>query len=263
VSEADTTNNYVPISLEERFAESIPAKVGDSIVFNVQGMFVSTVVESIRQVDWNRIETNFRLVFPVSVLEDAPQIHVLLTRVPSKEASANYQEAVVKKFPNVSIIDLGLVLAVLDEVLNRIGYVIHFMAAFSVITGLIVLIASVRISKYQRMHESVLLRTLGASRKQIFTITLLEYFFLGALSGTYRHSHSSWRELAIGNLSIQISVHTQLASGWYIIFGDCSGNSWNRLVKQPRGVAKIAARNFAGGGRMSGCLNMALQILLR
>jgi len=182
VSKADTTNDYVPISLEERFAESIPAKIGDSLVFNVQGMFVSTVVESIRQVDWNRIETNFRLVFPVGVLEDAPQIHVLLTRVPSKEASANYQEAVVKKFPNVSIIDLGLVLAVLDEVLNRIGYVIHFMAAFSVITGLIVLIASVRISKYQRMHESVLLRTLGASRKQIFTITLLEYFFLGALS---------------------------------------------------------------------------------
>ena len=56
------------------------------------------------------------------------------------------------------------------------------MTSFSVITGLIVLIASVRISKYQRIQESVLLRTLGASRKQMLAITIIEYFFLGALS---------------------------------------------------------------------------------
>jgi putative ABC transport system permease protein len=82
----------------------------------------------------------------------------------------------------VSIIDLGLVLSVLDELLNKIGYVIKFMSGFSIITGIIVLISSVRISKYQRIQESVLLRTLGASRKQIFAITALEYLFLGALS---------------------------------------------------------------------------------
>jgi putative ABC transport system permease protein len=60
--------------------------------------------------------------------------------------------------------------------------VIRFMAGFSILTGIIVLIASVLISKYQRLQESVLLRTLGASRKQIFAITALEYFFLGALA---------------------------------------------------------------------------------
>jgi putative ABC transport system permease protein len=71
---------------------------------------------------------------------------------------------------------------VIDGLLDKIGYVIRFMSAFSIITGIVVLIASVRISKYQRIQESVLLRTLGASRKQIFTITALEYLFLGALS---------------------------------------------------------------------------------
>jgi putative ABC transport system permease protein len=182
IGKADTTNEYVPISLDEGFAQSIPVKPGDSLVFNVQGTLVSTVVESLREVDWNRIQTNFRIVFPAGVLEEAPQFHVLLTRVPSKQASADYQQAVVRNFPNVSIIDLGLVLAVLDDILGRIGYVIRFMAGFSVITGIVVLIASVRISKYQRIRESVLLRTLGASRKQILTITTLEYFFLGALS---------------------------------------------------------------------------------
>jgi putative ABC transport system permease protein len=66
--------------------------------------------------------------------------------------------------------------------MDKVGFVIRFMAGFSILTGLIVLIASVLISKYQRIQESVLLRTLGASRKQIFYITALEYFFLGALA---------------------------------------------------------------------------------
>jgi putative ABC transport system permease protein len=74
------------------------------------------------------------------------------------------------------------VLTVLDELLDKIGYVIKFMSGFSILTGIIVLISSVRISKYQRIQESVLLRTLGASRRQIFSITALEYLFLGTLS---------------------------------------------------------------------------------
>jgi putative ABC transport system permease protein len=182
VGKADTANGYVPVSLEDGLARSIPVKPGDSLVFNVQGVLIPAVVESLRDVDWNRIQTNFRIVFPAGVLEDAPQFHVLLTHTPSEEASAKYQQAVVRNFPNVSIIDLGLVLSVLDELLSRIRYVIHFMAAFSIITGIIVLISSVRISKYRRIEEAVLLRTLGASRKQIVTIATLEYFFLGALS---------------------------------------------------------------------------------
>ena len=73
-------------------------------------------------------------------------------------------------------------LSILDDILTKIGFVIKFMAAFSIITGLVVLVASVLISKYQRIQESVLLRTLGGSKKQILIITALEYFFLGALA---------------------------------------------------------------------------------
>jgi putative ABC transport system permease protein len=115
-------------------------------------------------------------------LEDAPQFHVLMTRVPNSEASVRFQKAVVQGFPNISVIDLDLVLSVLDEILTKIGFVIQFMAAFSIVTGLVVLIASVLISKYQRIQESVLLRTLGGSRRQILIITALEYFFLGAFA---------------------------------------------------------------------------------
>lgn len=172
----------VPISMEEQYAQRINVKIGDSILFNVQGALVPTIVGSMRQVDWQRVQTNFRVVFPPGVLEPAPQFHVLITRVPSPEVSARFQQAVVRNYPNISIIDLHLILKVLDDILSQIGFVIRFMAGFSIITGLIVLIASVLISKYQRMQESVLLRTLGASRRQILIITALEYFFLGALA---------------------------------------------------------------------------------
>lgn len=172
----------VPVSLDENYARNGNLHIGDTIVFNVQGTNIATRIASFRKVEWNRVQTNFRCVFPTGVLESAPQFHVLLTRVPNTQKSVAFQQAVVRRFPNVSMIDLALVLSVLDELISKIGYVVHFMAAFSIITGLIVLIASVRISKYQRIRESILLRTLGATRRQILAITSLEYFFLGALS---------------------------------------------------------------------------------
>lgn len=175
-------SKLVPISIEEGFAERNQIKLGDTLLFNVQGAVMQTVVGSMREVNWAEVQTNFLVVFPKGVLEEAPQFHVLLTRVTSPEMSARFQTALVQRFPNVSIIDLALVLKVIDELFSKIGFVIRFMAGFSILTGLVVLISSVLISKYQRLQESVLLRTLGASRKQIFAITALEYFFLGALA---------------------------------------------------------------------------------
>jgi len=172
----------VPVSIEEGFSKRNHINLGDHLVFNVQGLSMPAVVGSIRQVNWNKIQTNFQIVFPKGVLEDAPQFHVELTHISSVNQSAKFQQAVVRSYPNISIIDIGQVIAILDDLLDKIGYIIRFMSAFSIITGIVVLIASVRISKYQRIQESVLLRTLGASRKQIFTITALEYLFLGALS---------------------------------------------------------------------------------
>jgi len=183
------------ISLEEDYARRIRVKLGDKLLFNVQGVRIPAVVGSFREVDWNRVQTNFRLVFPAGVIDKAPQFHVLMTRVPDETVSAGLQQAVVNRFPNISIIDLGLILSVLDDILNKIGFVIRFMGSFSILTGFVVLVSSVMISKYQRIRESVLLRTLGASRKHILAITALEYMFLGAIAaftGVILALGSSW-----------------------------------------------------------------------
>jgi putative ABC transport system permease protein len=170
------------ISLEEGLAKRNGIKTGDTLTFDVQGAPMATIVGSLRQVEWNRIQTNFLVLFPAGVLEKAPKFHVLVSRVESQEQSARYQQAVVKAFPNVSIIDLGLVLDVVSTLLDKIGFVIRFMALYCMATGVVVLIASVLISKYQRMRESVLLRTIGASRRQILAITAIEYLMLGAMA---------------------------------------------------------------------------------
>jgi len=170
------------VSLDERYAERINVKVGDKIQFNVQGTLIPTVVGSLRKIDWVRAQTNFRILFPAGVLEEAPQFFVLMTKVPDARVSAAYQASVVREFPNVSVIDMGLLLKVLDELLGKISFVIRFMASFSMITGWIVLISAVRSSKNQRLKEIVLLRTIGAKGSQILAITAIEYLFLGVLS---------------------------------------------------------------------------------
>ena len=106
---------------------------------------------------------------------------MLTTNVPNEQASAELQRELVKDFPNVSIIDLRQVLRVVENILDKISWLINFMAFFSILTGIIVLLGAVRTSKYQRLRESVLLRTLGATSKQILKITALEYLYLGVL----------------------------------------------------------------------------------
>ncbi|WP_394750088.1 ABC transporter permease [Spongiimicrobium salis] len=171
----------IAISISDNIARDAQVKIGDPITFNVQGVLMETVVGSIRAVDWGRMQLNFSILFPTGVLEKAPQFHVLTTNVPTAEASASLQRELVKKFPNVSILDLRQILSLVQSVLTKISWVINFMAFFSILTGIIVLIGSVRTSKYQRIRESVLLRTLGAKGKQILKITALEYFYLGIL----------------------------------------------------------------------------------
>ena len=176
---ADT--DLVPISVSDSFAEDANVSIGDRVTFNVQGVLINTVIGSIHQIDWSKMQISFSIVFPEGVLEDAPQFRVITTKVTTEEASANLQQELVNKFPNVTIIDLRQVLEVVEEILDKISWPINFMAFFSIFTGIIVLFGAVRTSKYQRIRENVLLRTLGAKSNQILKIVALEYLYLGVL----------------------------------------------------------------------------------
>ena len=171
----------VPISISESIARDANLSIGDKVTFNIQGVLMDTKVSSIRKVDWGSMQVNFLILFPKGVLENAPQFNVITSYVPTEESSAALQRYLVKNFPNITILDLRQVFTIVEDILNKVSWIINFMAFFSIITGFIVLIGSVRNSKYQRIKESVLLRTLGAKSKQILQITALEYIYLGVL----------------------------------------------------------------------------------
>ena len=171
----------VPISISESIARDANLSIGDKVTFNIQGVLMDTKVSSIRKVDWGSMQVNFLILFPKGVLENAPQFNVITSYVPTEESSAALQRYLVKNFPNITILDLRQVFTIVEDILNKVSWIINFMAFFSIITGFIVLIGSVRNSKYQRIKESVLLRTLGAKSKQILHITALEYIYLGVL----------------------------------------------------------------------------------
>ncbi len=170
------------ISLADTYAKAMDVDIGDEIDFNVQGTLLKTYVGSLRKIEFNSMMTRFFIVFPTGVLEDAPQFQVLVTKSPDATTTAHYRSEVVRTFPNVSVVDLASILVALNEVLNKVSYVVRFMAVFCILTGLIVLLSSLFLSKYQRIRESVLLRTMGARRRQVLWINAVEYALLGALS---------------------------------------------------------------------------------
>jgi putative ABC transport system permease protein len=158
------------------------AQIGDTVVWDVQGIPISSYISSTRTVDWQTPQPNFFVVFPRGVLEPAPQFFATTLNTPSREASLMLQQKIVQAYPNVSAIDIGQVLETVREFVDKITFVIQFIGLFSIITGLIVLAGSAATSRYQRIKEAVLLRTLGAKQKQVIKIQVIEYVFLGIMA---------------------------------------------------------------------------------
>ncbi|MGH7957193.1 MAG: ABC transporter permease [Opitutaceae bacterium] len=172
----------VPVSMEEGLVKEMGLKLGDEIEWDVQGVPIRSKLASVRAVEWRRLEPNFFVVFPEGVLEPAPKFHVAAVRAGDSEHSARVQRAVVGEFPNVTAIDLALVMQTVDGIFTKVAFVIEFMAAFTMLTGIIVLAGAVMTGRFQRIRETVLLRTLGATRRQLQQIQLVEYAILGVLA---------------------------------------------------------------------------------
>jgi putative ABC transport system permease protein len=171
----------VPVTMEEGLFKQMGLSLGDEIEWDVQGVPIRSKIVGVRAVEWRRLEPNFFVVFPLGVLEPAPKFHVAAVRANDAAHSARVQRAVVAAFPNVTAIDLALVMQAVDGIFTKVAFVIEFMAAFTVLTGVIVLAGAVLAGRFQRIRETVLLRTLGATRRQLAQIQFVEYAVLGVL----------------------------------------------------------------------------------
>jgi putative ABC transport system permease protein len=182
IHEKKNARDSIWVTISEGMLDNLDVKVGDSLVFDVQGVPVKAFIAGVREVDWPKDPPNFIFVFPTGVLENAPQIFVTATRVDEPAQANRFQQALVMEFPNVSLLDLRLILTTVNELFDKLGLIIRFLALFSIVTGLVVLAGAVINSKFLRIKENVLLRTIGARTKQITRITLIEYAYLGLFS---------------------------------------------------------------------------------
>jgi putative ABC transport system permease protein len=180
---ADLGGGAVPISVEQGLAEDLQIGLGDELEWDVQGVPLRTRVASLREVEWRRMSPNFFVLFPTGVLEAAPKFHVLAARAEEAGLNAAVQRAVSTGFPNVSILDLGLVIESLDAVFAKAELAVRFIALFTLATGVVVLAGALAAGREQRVREAVLLRTLGASGAQVRTALIAELMALGLMAG--------------------------------------------------------------------------------
>ena len=170
------------VSVEDEAAKYFGVGVGGTLTFDVQGVPVEAEVTSLRKIDWQTLTANFFMILSPGALDGAPATYMATARVPA-DVETELQDNVVAAFPNVTAIPLRGVLERVAEVLDQIAFAVRFMALFTIAAGLVVMAGALAATRYQRLYESVILKTLGATRWAIARAFAVEYACLGATAG--------------------------------------------------------------------------------
>ncbi len=170
------------ISVEEDAAHHLGVDLGSALTFDIQGVLISATVTSIREVNWGNLSTNFFVIFSPGVLDEAPTTYIATVRS-NPEQDVSLQRQVVSTFPNITAINIRHVLETVRHILEQIGLVVRFMAIFTIAAGLVVLSGAIATTRHWRTRESVILKTLGATRSLVARTFAVEYAVLGAIAG--------------------------------------------------------------------------------
>ena len=174
------------VSIEDAFLERASLQVGDRIRFDVLGRIVTARVTSIRKVNWQDFRAGgFMFVFRPGAFEGAPHTFISSLQGPADPAArARMQAGLVAQFPNVSVIDLREILQTVQAIVNNVTLAVTVVGGLVLLSGSLILIGAVSMTKFRRVYEAAILKTLGATTRLIATMLLLEYGVLGAIAGT-------------------------------------------------------------------------------
>ncbi|MGQ0736017.1 MAG: ABC transporter permease [Acidobacteriota bacterium] len=181
-----TPSPSAEVSIEESLHERFRIDIGDTVRFDLLGRSVEARVTSIRRVEWSDSRAGgFMFVFRPGALDSAPHGFISFFRGPDNlEARARLQGDIVAEYPNVSLIDGREMLTTLRTVIDNVTLAVTVVGGLVVVSGLLILIGAVAMTKFRRLYEAAIFKTLGATRRVIATILLLEYGMLGILAGT-------------------------------------------------------------------------------
>jgi len=178
-------SSELEVSVERQIAERAKIHVGDTMRFDILGQTVSARVTSIRGVEWRESRNGgFVFVFRPGALDQAPQTYVAPLKGPAApEARGRFQHDLVAQFPNVSVIDFREVLETIRDVMSKVTLAITVVGGLVLLSGGLILVGAVAMTKFQRVYEAAVFKTLGASTRAIARMLLYEYGVLGSLAG--------------------------------------------------------------------------------
>jgi putative ABC transport system permease protein len=178
---ADAHGADAGISLEDGIASTLHVQVGDRLTFDAGGLRVTAPVTSLRKVDWDSFRVNFFALFAPGALDALPATYIAAFRAP--EGNTSWLSGLVKRYPNILAIDVAEILGEIESILDRVARAVQFVFLFTLAAGLVVLQAAIASTQDERRFDAAVLRTLGASRKQLTAAQVAEFAVLGAVAG--------------------------------------------------------------------------------
>ncbi len=175
----ETGPDRAELSLEEGFARQIGARLGDPLTFEVQGTELTGRVTSLRRVAWFSFQPNFFIVAHPSLLRDLPATWIAAVEVDTDAGRAALQNEVSRRYPNLTAVDVGEVVARIGRVLDLVAGVTRALAALMLVSALLVLAASLMAERLARQRDLALLRALGASHRTLLASLAWEFLLLG------------------------------------------------------------------------------------
>ncbi|MDF2095243.1 ABC transporter permease [Aquibaculum arenosum] len=169
------------ISLEARIAEQIGIGPGDSLTVNLLGRDIEAEIANLRPVDWSELSINFVMVFSPGLVQQAPQTHIATVSLDPEEEEA-LEAAVADAFPNVSAVRVKEALESLAQMLRAIATAVTLTASVTVAAGLLVLAGAVAAGQRRRVYDAVVLKVLGARRRDVLRAFLLEFGLMGVIA---------------------------------------------------------------------------------
>ena len=178
-------SDQAEVSIEESVRDRLDLEIDDTLRFDVLGREVTATVSSVRTVDWDDSRSGgFMFLFRPGVLDEAPHSFIAFLQGPAEAlARARLQRDLVAEFPNVSVIDGIEVIATIRRILSFVTLAISIVGGIALASGVLILIGSVAMTRYQRLYETAILKTLGATSRTIVLMLLFEYGTLGILAG--------------------------------------------------------------------------------
>ena len=173
--------NKAQISVEEGIAKTLGIGLGDKLTYDVAGSRFTARISSLRKVNWDSFNVNFFVLAPPGLLDRYPASYITSFYLPESETGLLNQ--LVRSFPNFTIIDVAAVMAQVRGIMERVAKAVEFVFLFTLLAGLMVLYAAIAATQDERIYETAILRTLGASRRQLLAAQLMEFASIGMLSG--------------------------------------------------------------------------------